>query len=74
MIQDNLVLEGKTIDPIRTKNESEIVKQERNDVNKLEYWYDNYLYAYGVQDVVTPLPQGAVKRKVFFINKVHYLR
>jgi hypothetical protein len=74
MIQDNLVLEGKTIDPIRTKNEAEIVKQEKNDVNKLEYWYDNYLYAYGVQDVVTPLPEGDVKRKVFFINKVHYLK
>jgi hypothetical protein len=74
MIQDNLVLEGKTIDAIRTKNESEIVKQEKNDVNKLEYWYDNYLYAYGVQDVVTPIPEGSVRRKVFFINKVHYLK
>lgn len=72
IIQDNVVLEGKTIDPILTLNENEIVKEEKNDVNKLEYWYNNYLYAYGVQNVVTHSPGGAVKRKVFFINKVHY--
>ena len=72
IIKDNVVLEGKTIDPIRTFNENDIVKEEKNDVNKLEYWYNNYLYAYGVQDVVTPSSEGAVKRRVFFINKVHY--
>lgn len=72
IIKDDVVLEGKTIDPIRTFNENDIVKEEKNDVNKLEYWYNNYLYAYGVQDVVTPSSEGAVKRKVFFINKVHY--
>jgi hypothetical protein len=74
IIQNNLVLEGKTIDPIRTENEVEVVKHEKNDVNKLEYWYDQYLYTYGVQDVITPLPQGEVKRKVFFINKLQYLK
>ncbi len=72
IIQNNVVIEGKTIDPIRTLNDADIVKEEKNDSNKLEYWYDNYLYAYGVQDVVTTLPEGAVKRKVFFINKLHY--
>lgn len=72
IIKDNVVLEGKTIDPIRTFNENDIVKEEKNDVNKLEYWYNNYLYAYGVQDVVTPSAEGSVKRKVFFINKLHY--
>jgi hypothetical protein len=74
IIQNNFVLEGKTIDPIRTAVEAEVVKHEKNDVNKLEYWYDQYLYTYGVQDVITPLPEGEVKRKVFFINKVQYLK
>lgn len=72
IIKDDLVLEGKTKDPIYTFRENDILKKEKNDVNKLEYWYDNFLYAYGVQDVVTPSDEGSVKRKVFFINKVHY--
>ena len=72
IIQDDLVIEGKTIDPIRTFREREIVKGERNNENKLEYWYDNFLYAYGVQDVVSASEAGPSKRRVFFINKVHY--
>jgi hypothetical protein len=72
IIKDDLVLEGKSIDPIITLRDDDIVKDDRNDRNKLEYWYNNYLYAYGVQDIVTPVGSGTVKRRVFFINKVHY--
>jgi hypothetical protein len=72
IIKGDLVLEGKTVDPIRTFNRNDIVKNDRNEKNKLEYWYDNYLYAYGVQDIVTPSGDSAGKRRVFFINKVHF--
>ena len=72
IIQDDVVLEGKSIDPIRTLRENEVVRNEKNATNKLEYWYNNYLYAYGVQDIVTPTRNGSYKRKVFYINKVHY--
>ncbi|HET9487027.1 MAG TPA: hypothetical protein VFO54_06320 [Chryseosolibacter sp.] len=72
IIQDNTVLEGKSIDPIRTFKENEVIKGERYTKNKLEYWYKNYLYAYGIQDIVTPSRQGQARRKVFFINKLHY--
>lgn len=72
IIKGGMVLEGKTIDPILTFNENDVVKEEKNDVNKLEYWYNHYLYAYGVQDVVTSTAEGMAKRKVFFINKVYY--
>lgn len=72
IIQDDRVLEGKTIDPIQTFNEKEVVKNERNNENKLEYWYENFLYAYGVQDIVSDQDNGSSKRRVFFINKVHY--
>lgn len=72
IIKDNEVLEGKSIDPIRTLREGEVVREERNGANKLEYWYKNYLYAYGIQDIVTPVPGGNARRRVFFINKVHY--
>jgi hypothetical protein len=72
IIQDHLVIEGKTIDPIRTFRENDIVKDDRSGGNKLEYWYENYLYAYGIQDIVTSSTAGQAKRRVFFINKVHY--
>jgi hypothetical protein len=72
IIQDDRVLEGKSVDPIITFRENDVVKDERRSKNKLEYWYGNYLYAYGVQDIVTSLPRGQDKRRVFFINKVHY--
>lgn len=72
IIQDDRVLEGKSIDPIRTFRQNDVVKSERNGGNKLEYWYKNYLYAYGVQDIVTSSAEGQSKRRVFFINKVHY--
>jgi hypothetical protein len=72
IIKDDMVLEGKSIDPILTFHKGDIVKDDRNDENKLEYWYNHYLYAYGVQDIVTPTRHGTAKRRVFFINKVHY--
>lgn len=72
IIKDDLVLEGKSSDPIVTFNDRDIVKSERNEKNKLEYWYDHYLYAYGIQDIVTPTGNGQYRRRVFFINKVHY--
>lgn len=72
IIQDDRVLEGKTTDPILTFQENDVVKDDRNDANKLEYWYNNYLYAYGVQDIVTATPRGSSRRRVFFVNKVFY--
>lgn len=74
IIKDDLVLEGKSIDPIRTLDEFEVVKGQKNNSNKLEYWYDDHLFAYGVQDIVTSSAKGSSKRRVFFINKLHFQR
>ena len=68
IIKNNDVLEGKSIDPVMTLRASDVVKKE-NNTNKLEYWYKDYMYAYGVQDIVNA-QQGA--RRVFFINKLTY--
>ena len=67
IIQDNEVLEGKTFEPIRTKSENEIVKKEETELSKLDYWYQDYFYAYGIQEITNP---GTGKRRVFFINKI----
>jgi len=72
IIQDDRVLEGKSIDRILTFNEQDIVKDEKNEKNKLEYWYNRYFYAYGIQDIVNVSELGQSRRRVFFINKIHY--
>jgi len=68
IIQNNEVLEGKTFEPIRTHASNEIVKRDQSDINKLEYWYNGYFYAYGVQEITGP----SGKRRVFYINKITY--
>lgn len=69
IIKDNQVLEGKSSAPIKTPIENEVIKKEDTDIAKLDYWYKDYFYAFGVQEVVNPT---AGKRRVFFINKVSY--
>ena len=69
IIKGDQVLEGKNIDPIRTLSEGEIVRRSRTDPGKLEYWYDNNLFAYGVQEIVDG-ERTEAKRRVFYINKV----
>jgi len=66
IIQDDQVLEGKTFEPIRTKSD-EIVKKEETELSKLDYWYQDFFYAYGIQEITNP---GTGKRRVFFINKI----
>lgn len=72
IIKNDEVLEGKTVDPIATFREGDMVVGDASQQNRLEYWYDHYLYAYGVQDVVSRTPQTESRRRVFFINKIHY--
>jgi len=69
IIKGNEVLEGKSREPVKTKGQDDVVKNESNNVVKLDYWYQDYFFAYGVQEVANPL---LGKRRVFFINKVSY--
>lgn len=69
IIKGNEVLEGKTISPIQTNREYDLVKREERNNTKLDYWYQNFFYAYGVQDITNPI---SGKRRVFFVNKVSY--
>lgn len=73
IIQGNRVLEGKNADPVRTLYSNDIPLSFKSNTpsGKLEYWYDNYFYAYGVQQIInyTDTPSNP-KRRVFFINKI----
>jgi hypothetical protein len=71
IIRDNEVLEGKSVDPILTGRPDEIVRRNySNDINKLEYWYSDYLYAYGVQEIENKSDKNKPSRRVFYINKI----
>ncbi|WP_333820949.1 hypothetical protein [Ohtaekwangia sp.] len=69
IIKDNQVLEGKTSEPIKANTDREIIDQENTDITKLDYWYKDYFYAFGVQEIINP---GQGKRRVFFINKLRH--
>ena len=66
IIHNDEVLEGKTFEPIRTKTD-EIIKKEETELSKLDYWYQDFFYAYGIQEITNP---GTGKKRVFFINKI----
>ena len=65
------VVEGKNTEPIKTLIEGEVVANNVSVLNKLEYWYGDYLFAYGVQNLTnTKQIGGQAERSVFFINKL----
>lgn len=69
IIHDAEVLEGKTQDPMKTNfnNETEDIQGLENE--QLDYWYDGYFFAYGVQRLKQ---ESGRARRVFFINKITY--
>jgi hypothetical protein len=70
IIQNNDVVEGKSLDPIRTNSGEETVRKNDESTNKLDYWYRRYLYAYGVQELENKTKN--YKRRVFYINKIRH--
>lgn len=70
IIKDNQVVEGKNSDPIKTLRDADVVKENKSSKGKLEYWYNDFLYASGVQEIINHGTTGYGKRKVFFINKL----
>ncbi|HLT79591.1 MAG TPA: hypothetical protein VKZ86_01100 [Cyclobacteriaceae bacterium] len=72
IIRDNEVLEGKTIDPIRTLHENDVVVKARRNTSQLNYWYEANFYAYGIHEIESETAGGSTeKRRVFFVNKIN---
>jgi hypothetical protein len=67
IIQDDQVLEGKSFENIKMLFDKDVVKKEETAMSRLGYWYRDYFYAYGIQEI-TNADRG--KRRVFFINKI----
>lgn len=73
IIKDDQVLEGKTADPVKSKFETDVVKEKDTESSKLDYWYSQHFFASGVQKVRNQLTGNeSGYRKVFFINKLKY--
>jgi hypothetical protein len=70
IIQDNQVLEGKSEDAIKPSSPNDIVRNNKTETSKLNYWYNDYLFAYGVQEIEkTPTHD---RHRVFYINKLRH--
>ncbi len=71
IIQDSIVIAPKKSEPIKSNtNDEEGVKKD-GEANSLEFWYDNYLVAAGVQRLKKPKSgRYGPERRVFFINKI----
>ncbi len=75
IISKNQVLEGESTEEIATLYENDEVRYNDFDMGGLEDWYDDYLFAYGVQRIRNGSVQNHTvdaNRKVFFINKLTY--
>lgn len=71
VIDGKTVVEGKSTEPIKTFYDGDMVIDSQTTLTKLEYWYDDYLYASGVQYIVNINEKGdQIERSVFFINKL----
>ena len=72
IIRDNKVIEGQTIDPIRTLYENDVLVAQRRNNGQLDYWYDDTFYAFGVHEIENGSGSGRTeKRRVFFVNKIN---
>ncbi len=72
IIRDNKVLEGQTIDPIRTLYDDDILVREKRNNSQLDYWYDGNFYAFGIHEIQNESGDEAPqKRRVFFVNKIN---
>lgn len=70
VINGRTVVEGKSVEPIKTLFAGD-KSSETTTLNRLEYWYGEYLIAYGIQDIVNVSSAGdRTTRSVFFVNKL----
>jgi len=73
VVKGNEVVEGRTFNPVRLSFESDELRNKNPNVEGLERWYDETLFAYGEHSIQNPNKvAGRTFRKVFYINKVQY--
>jgi hypothetical protein len=72
IINGSEVIEGKSFNPIKLNSEKDLKDKTETTAGKLDYWYDNFFIASGMQNIVSLERERRYERKVFFMNKVSY--
>lgn len=73
IISDSEIVEGKTSDQVKLKFEDDILRDTEYEGSRLDYWYDDKLFIYGIQQIRNYSQSRAnTNRRVFFVNKIHY--
>ncbi len=73
IIQGGEVIDGKVSEDIRLRYENDEVRKNEAAFSGLQYWYNDYFYAFGVQKIRNMADENVnLTREVFFINKVTY--
>ena len=72
-INRNQVLEGKSTIELRAKSNTGPQKEKKTEAGELEYWYNPYFFAYGIQSINNTHDENDDSgRKVLFINKLKF--
>jgi hypothetical protein len=70
IIEGNNVVEGKSIEPIRIlEGETPLRDRQNASKSRLNYWYKDNFYAYGIQQLAN---DALGERTVFYVNKITY--
>ncbi|NQZ75478.1 MAG: hypothetical protein HRT61_05110 [Ekhidna sp.] len=73
VVKGNEIVEGRTFNPIKLSFQNDEVRSKNPDVEGLEKWYDETLFAYGEQNIYNGNGVGQKNnRRVFYINKIQY--
>lgn len=73
IVRENEIIEGKTFNPVKLKDETEEVKSRNPEDETLDHWYEDCFYASGVHTLAKiDRPGFRNSRKVFYINKIQY--
>lgn len=74
LIMNDKVVEGKSYTPLRLGSDKDVIKTRDPDVERLDKWYGDTMYAYGEQTIQHTMNENRISRNrdVFYINKVRY--
>jgi hypothetical protein len=73
IIEGTTVIEGKTAEQMKGKFEGDVVVKNSTLNHQLEYWDENFIVSYGVQEIKNTRTIGIpMTRKVFFVSKITF--
>lgn len=73
IIQGREIVEGKTFNPVKLTYQTDEVRSKDPDVEGLEPWFGQSLYAYGEQYIYNEGGEAGLSfRRIFYINRVEF--